>query len=192
MWAGRYREAAEVWGRWRPSGHRLDGLAVLDGIILAELERTTGLTQQERHPADPESIEQAGGDDRRCVELLRGTDALDPRIWIHLIQGERPPLPRLVLVAQTFQDAALPWAMATVVAFMAEDEPSAVFSYLVASGIDLAGQDAYAAAVEEVADEVLDTLPAVRLRAALYECVASSPAPPTRITVRVMDDTSPG
>lgn len=59
MWAGRYSDAVEVSAGWSPSGHRLDRLAILDGIALEGLGRMIDLAEQDRRPAAPESIERA-------------------------------------------------------------------------------------------------------------------------------------
>lgn len=189
LWAGRYAEASEVFAGWRPSDHPLDRLALLDGVVVSEVVRTTGLAQQDRRPADPVHIEEAGEAAELCVELLRSTDALDPRIWINLIQGQTPPaLSRLILIALRCQHEVLPWAMATAVAFMSEDGRASLFPHVVRSAVDLTDVDTYLAAVGAVADEALDVTSASQVRAAVYQCMASAPEERDRVTVRVITD----
>ncbi len=189
LWAGRYSEASDVLADWSPSGHRLDRLAGLDRLVLAELERITGVAQQERRPTDHAVIEAAGDDIERCTELLRTTDALDDRIWVQLIQNREPSLAQLVVIAMMRQDDVLVWAVSTAAAFLVDDESSLVLSYIVSSAAALTDTDAYLAAVEEVADGAMDASSAARLRTAVYERIASERDGPTRTTVRVITDT---
>lgn len=189
MWAGRCSEASDVLADWTPTGHRLDRLAGLGGIALTEIERLTGLAEQERRSADQSVIETVGDDVERCTELLRTTDALDARLWLHLIQNREPSLPELVVIAMMRQHDALAWAMCTAVAFLGDGEHSRVFSYIVSSATALTDTDAYVAAVVTVADEAMDASSAARLTAALYERIASEPDGRTRTTVRAITDT---
>ncbi len=191
MWAGRCSEASEVLAGWVPSGHPLARLALLDGVVVQEVVRMTGLAQQDRRPADLPRIEEVGEAVEPCVELLRSTDALDARFWLNLALGQTPPsLPRWILIAQVRQHDVLPWAMAmaiaTAVAFMAEDSGEDLLPHVVGSAVDLTEVDAFLAAVDEVADQALDAPAASRLRAAVHGRIASSPDQPTRVAARVI------
>ena len=189
MWAGRYSEASEVLAGWVPSGHRLDRLALLDGVVLSEVARTVGLARQDRRPADPALVEEAGEAIGQCVELLRSTDALDPRIWLNLALRQMPPLlSRWVLIASVRQHDVLAWAMATAVALMTEGEGVDLFPHIVGSAVDLTDVDACLDAVDEVADQVLDASAASRSRAAVHERVASLPDRQVPVTARVVTD----
>ena len=187
--AGRYERALSVLAGWSPTGHDLDRLAALDILAVGELSRVTGVAEQNRRPATTEEIAAAADDTTMLIELLRSTDALDPRIWIQLID-DSSALSRTVLVALVSLNSGLAWAIATATAVEDADAAEASLDtvhHVVDSAVRLTQDDEYTEAIEQVLVDA-DREFANRVRTVVYERMhALRDRPPPHITRVIID-----
>ena len=177
--AGMYAAALDVLRGWEPTGHDLDRLAYLNRVALTELLDVVGLEEQTRRPAELKQIVEADTGER-LIELLRGTDALDPRIWLGLL-GDPPSMQRALLVALTLEHDARAWALTTAITVAeilehnGEDYGGAVtLMHLVVSAARLCDEVEYVAAFEQVIQDG-DPDWAERARIAFYSSVSAVP-----------------
>lgn len=191
MWDGRYEEARALLHQWEPSGHDYDGLAALDSIALDELIDVTGLRAQERQSANAEEIETASDDVNALAGLLRASDALDPRIWVRLVEEDRP-LPRLLIIALALVSSGHAWAMVTAAALVGTaDVDLRLLEHVVGFGIRPAAVEDYVEAIEAIATEIAtngDREEASRLRSRVYAQMEALPDRPLPFTTRVIID----
>ena len=187
LYAGRYAEAERALDGWSPSGHDLDRLAVLVRVVVAELRAVTGIDVQNRSSAVEPEIDAVGDEPAALIALLGATDALDPRIWMRLID-EGHALPRLVLVAQMALNSAAGWALATVAALVEPTPPeSELVQALIASGHRLSDSP-FTEAVEDVLAHVEDAAVADMVRTTMYDALDRLNDKPAPITVRFPSD----
>lgn len=189
LYAGLYERALSVLDSWSPTGHDLDRLAALDILAVGELIRVTGVVEQNRRPATTEEIAAVDDDTTMLIELLRSTDALDPRIWIQLI-GDSPALSRTVLLALVCLNSGLAWAIATATAVEHADTVEASLDtvhYIVDSAVRLTWDDEYTEAIEQVLVDV-DHEFANRVRTVVYERMQALRDQPPPHTTRVIVD----
>lgn len=193
LYAGQYAEAAQLLEQWAPTGHHLDGLALLVRMAVTEVRAVTGLDSQEREPTSMGEIDAAADDEARLIALLAMTDALDPRIWLQLVH-DREQLPRLVLVALMALNSASAWAVASVAAMQrpAPAEPALVAA-LIEAGQRLS-ESPFAEAVDAVLEDFDEDPDASTIRNVIYlaldnmddapgprPCGWSSTDPPIRV-----------
>jgi tetratricopeptide (TPR) repeat protein len=189
LYAGRYERALSVLAGWSPTGHDLDRLAALDILAVGELIRVTDVVEQNRRAATTEEIAAADDDTTMLIELLRGTDALDPRIWIQLI-GDSPTLSRTVLVALVSLNSGLAWAIATATAVEHTDAVQASLDtvhHIVDSAVRLTRDGEYTEAIEQVLVDA-DREFANRVRTIVYERMQALRDRPPPHTTRVIVD----
>lgn len=183
LYAGHYLEAAQVLEQWTPTGHHLDGLARLIRVAVAEVRAVTGLDAQDRDPAGLAEIEVLDSDG--LLALLARTDALDPRIWLRLVD-EQSQLPRLILVALMALNSAQAWAVATVAAMdpSVSTDPELV-SALIEAGNRLS-ETSYTDAVDQVLGDLADDAEASAIRNAVYDDVERLDNAPPATTSRLV------
>ena len=189
LYAGRYERALSVLAGWSPTGHDLDRLAALDILAVGELIRVTDVVEQNRRAATTEEIAAADDDTTMLIELLRGTDALDPRIWIQLI-GDSPTLSRTVLVALVSLNSGLAWAIATATAVehtVAVQASLDTVHHIVDSAVRLTRDGEYTEAIEQVLVDA-DREFANRVRTIVYERMQALRDRPPPHTTRVIVD----
>jgi hypothetical protein len=187
LYEGQYAEAAQVLEQWAPTGHHLDGLALLVRMAVTEVRAVTGLDSQERVPASMAEVDAAADDEAMLIALLARTDALDPRIWLRLVH-DQDQLPRLVLVALMALNSAGAWAVATVAAV---ERPVPAELALVAALIE-AGQrlsdSPFAEAVDVVLEDSDGDPDASTTRDAIYLALDNLDDAPPATTLRLVFD----
>lgn len=187
LYGGRYAETEAVLADWLPAGHHLDGLAVLVRVAVAEVRAVTELDIQERKAAANQDITAAGDDPAALGSLLASSDALDPRIWLQMVD-DAAPLPRLVLVALMALNSADAWAIATVRALWPEDPASPYTARALIEAGHRLSNSPYADAVEQALTHVSDDGHAEAVRDALYAILDGADEGPTTTTLRMVFD----
>lgn len=96
LYAGRYAEAREVLSSWEPIGAASDKAGYIRVIMLDHVLSFTGVQRQDRRGFEEDEAarryrvarEGAILDEEMIRDLLRDSDALHPRLWIHLIGAD--------------------------------------------------------------------------------------------------------
>lgn len=122
--AGHFREALDALTGWEPNGTTADKAGHLRRVILEHVINYVGVEDQTRRTFDEEAATQAYQEavadgeptEETVLSLLRATDALHPRLWIHRVSpdGNNVDFRAALIVAFIGQHESFAWTLALV------------------------------------------------------------------------------
>lgn len=187
LFAGKFEECEDLLdGRQYPG--RFGRLLNVNRIAVRQIRRVTGLSSQDRVPELDELASNLN--EEAVVELLRHTDALDPRLWQALfeINGEQSA-ELAVTVARLWTKSAAAWATAAVLVFQSDQRSELLTSVLQTGLVD--APDEFDQALSAAASERLSSAQVSELLN-LLDDVSGSWDQERRPPFRQLDDRSDG
>jgi tetratricopeptide (TPR) repeat protein len=133
MYAGEFARAESVMATWIPGVGEVPRVGWLRGPMLEVIRVELGVASQIRNVATAEQIAASVGDSARILEMLRLTDALDPRLWIALCDDAESVaryFGGLLIVAEMMKDLPQAWGLSLVSSLLREEDESIVASII--------------------------------------------------------------
>lgn len=121
LYAGKYEEARSALNDWDPNSSKRRILGMIVRRIATFLMQEVGLTDQSRKPLNLDDLSaiESVCTPESVVAAIRDIDALDPRLWIQLVNAAavRDDLGAMILVAHVSSWIAPGWATAAYECF---------------------------------------------------------------------------